>query len=277
MGRLVDILIYDGVNLLDVAGPAQAFEAASEVVNRAYEIRYVSPDGGSVRASSGLCMSADARLSGTDSAHDLLIPGGRGVDALLTDRRLMNTIAVRAQGQGRMISVCSGAMALAEAGVLDGLSATTHWAREDQARSYPKVRWDLDKINIAQGKVHTSAGVTAGIDLALALIQSDCGPSVALAVARELVVQLRRTGGQSQYAFHLAGQFTGDDTLATLIEKIVSEPYRDWTLEPMAATAGMNTRHSPGGSSESWASRPHNMSRRSASIMRAICCNRGCR
>lgn len=242
MARCIDILIYDDVNLLDVAGPAQAFEAANEEVPAAYTIRYVSPDGRSVTASSGLRLAADAALSRAARDRDLLVPGGSGVDALLADVTLMETIAARAKGDARMISVCSGAMALAHAGVLDGLTATTHWARQEQTKNYPHVTWDLDKISIAQGKVFTSAGVTTGIDLAMSLIQADLGPSVALAVARELVVQLRRTGGQSQYAFHLAGQFTGDDTLATLIEKIVTEPHRDWTLEPMAAAAGMNTR-----------------------------------
>ena len=242
MTRVIDILIYDEVNLLDVAGPAQAFEAASGEVPAAYALRYVSPSGRPVRASSGLRLTAEAKLSPDDLDHDLLVPGGSGVDALMADGRLMATLATRAAGPARIISVCSGAMALAKAGVLDGLTATTHWARQDQTKAYPNVDWDLDKISIAQGKVFTSAGVTTGIDLALSLIQSDLGPSVALAVARELVVQLRRTGGQSQYAFHLAGQFTGDDTLATLIEKIVTEPQRDWTLEPMAAAVGMNAR-----------------------------------
>jgi transcriptional regulator GlxA family with amidase domain len=133
-------------------------------------------------------------------------------------------------------------MLLAQAGVLDGIAATTHWAREEQTKNYPDVAWDLDRISISHGKVFTSAGVTTGIDLALAIIQADCGPSAALAVARELIVQLRRTGGQSQYAFHLAGQFTGDGTLAQLIEQIVARPNLDWTLEAMADAAGMNTR-----------------------------------
>ncbi len=240
--RTIDVLLFDDVNMLDVAGPVQAFETARINGRRKYEMRFLSPDGQAVRTSCGLRLVADGRLSRGEKGNDLLVPGGAGIDALAADKNIRDIVRARAGGSGRMISVCSGALLLAAAGVLDGLQATTHWSRLEDTRSYPAVSWDLDRISISQGNVHTSAGVTTGIDLALALIQTDCGPTEALAVARELVVQLRRTGGQSQYAFHLAGQFTGDDTLSKLIEQIVTQPHLDWTLETLAERAGMNTR-----------------------------------
>lgn len=240
--RKIDVLIFDGVNLLDVAGPVQAFETAVFKGEKSYTHRFVSPDGKPVRACCGLQLSADAKLSENGNSDDLLIPGGAGVDDLIEHAYVLKTIQKRAIRGGRIISVCSGAIILAAAGVLDGLSATTHWSRLEDTRHYPAVSWDLDRISISQGNVYTSAGVTTGIDLALAIIQADCGPAAALAVARELIVQLRRTGGQSQYAFHLAGQFTGDNTLAKLVEQIVTEPHLDWSLEAMADKVAMNPR-----------------------------------
>ncbi len=240
--RKIDVLLFDGVNLLDVAGPVQAFEAANLAGRARYQTRFVSLDGKPVHACCGLKLTPDARLAPEARGYDLLIPGGKGVDDLLGKPGCLKTIRRRAGGDGRTLSVCSGALVLAAAGVLDGHRATTHWSRLEDTRKYPSVLWDLDRISISQGNVHTSAGVTTGIDLALAIIQADCGPAAALAVARELIVQLRRTGGQSQYAFHLAGQFTGEDALASLIERIVTEPHLDWSLETMADTAGMNPR-----------------------------------
>ncbi|MEM9241578.1 MAG: helix-turn-helix domain-containing protein, partial [Pseudomonadota bacterium] len=242
MPRAVDILLFEQLNLLDVAGPVQAFEAANDNCETAYALRFVSAEGKPVRASCGLQLSPSARFSARGVGNDLLIPGGTGVDAQIKNEDTLEVIQRYNAGSGRVISVCSGAMLLAAAGVLDGLVATTHWTRLDQTRDYPEVAWDLDRISASQGKVYTSAGVTTGIDLALAIIQADCGPSVALAVARELVVQLRRTGGQSQYAFYLAGQFSGDDTLAKLIERVVANPHLDWSLEAMADISGMHPR-----------------------------------
>ncbi|MDD9721051.1 DJ-1/PfpI family protein [Sulfitobacter sp. PR48] len=240
--RNIDVLLFDDINLLDAAGPVQAFEAANTDNRIRYQTRYVSLDGAPVRAGCGLRLVADARLSAAAGGADLLIPGGAGVDALTTNTGLLEIIRKRAGTEGRLISVCSGALVLAAAGVLDGLKATTHWSREEDTRNYPGVFWDLDRINITQGKVFTSAGVTTGIDLALSIIQADCGPKVALSVARELVVQLRRTGGQSQYAFHLAGQFAKGETLTELIEKVVAAPHLDWSLDALADAAGMNAR-----------------------------------
>lgn len=242
--RTIDVLIFDGVNLLDVAGPVQAFDCAHFQDKPVYRHRYVSPDGRSVQASCGLSLQPEDALSAKSRSNDLLVPGGDGVDALTLDKAVLATIRAWASrpGEARLISICSGALILAAAGVLDGQKATTHWSRKVQTRRHPGVQWDLDRICISGAGIYTSAGVTTGIDLALSIICADCGNASALAVARELVVQLRRTGGQSQYAMHLAGQFQPEDALAELIEAVISDPGRDWTVEHLADASGMNTR-----------------------------------
>ncbi|WP_371171379.1 GlxA family transcriptional regulator [Aliiroseovarius sp. 2305UL8-7] len=241
--RTLDVFLFDGVNLLDVAGPVQAFDTARYDGNNVYEHRFVSLDGQEVTASCGLAMSVAGPLTSASNADDLLIPGG-AVDQFLDHQPLLGIIAARSRrtGDERLISICSGALILAASGVLDGMAATTHWRRETIIRDYESVKWDLDLICTESDRIFTSAGVTTGIDLALSIIRKDCGTSVALDVARELVVQLRRTGGQSQYAMHLAGQFTPDDSLTRLIEQIVARPEQTWSLEALAAEAGMNTR-----------------------------------
>lgn len=241
--RTIDVFLFEGVNLLDVSGPVQAFKTALVGGRRAYRLRYVSLDGKSVTTCCGLVLGAEATLSAASVTQDLLIPGGTGVDAITANPRLRDIVQRRAASErARVISVCSGALVLAAAGILDGLVATTHWSRAASTLTYENVLWDLDRISTSNERIFTSAGITTGIDLALGIIRADCGAQVALDVARELVVQLRRTGGQSQYAMHLAGQFTRDDALARLIEQVVSQPHLNWTLEALADTAGMNAR-----------------------------------
>lgn len=242
--RTIDVLIFDGVNLLDVAGPVQAFDSARFRDARVYRHRYVSPDGRPVKASCGLTLQPEDALSANSRSNDLLVPGGVGIDAVTQNAAVLSIVRVWASKpeNARLISICSGALVLAAAGVLDGQKATTHWSREAETRRHPSVQWDLDRICVAGAGIYTSAGVTTGIDLALSIIRADCGNASALAVARELVVQLRRTGGQSQYAMHLAGQFQPQDALAKLIEAVIADPRRDWTVEHLADAAGMNAR-----------------------------------
>ena len=242
--RTIDVLLFDDVNLLDVSGPVQAFKSASMQGRTKYKIRFVSLDSEPVHACCGLMLTPEAKLDQNSPSDDFLIPGGIGVDALLPNKTLRQVIQHRAtqNSGGRLISVCSGALVLAHAGVLDNHPATTHWSRAQDIRNYPDVDWDLDQISTSHNRIFTSAGVTTGIDLALAIIRADCGQETALAVARELVVQLRRTGGQSQYAHHLAAQFTDDSNLTQLIEQVVTHPHRDWSLNALANTANMNAR-----------------------------------
>lgn len=242
--RIIDVLLFDGVNLLDVAGPVQAFEVARFNGDKIYQTRFLSLSGCAVTASCGLVMSVTGTLFEGAVGNDLLVPGGAGIDAVAARQDVQEHLRQRQAipGDGRLISVCSGALALAEAGILNGHVASTHWSRAPQLAAYPNVHWDLDRIFTIEERLCTSAGITAGIDLALALIRADCGGAAALGVARELVVQLRRTGGQSQYATHLAAQFTEDEGLARLIELVVSDPARPWTRESLADAAHMTSR-----------------------------------
>ena len=242
--RTIDVLLFEGVNLLDISGPVQAFTSASTQEHARYKIRFVSLDGAPVHACCGLMLTPKAILDQNSPSDDLLIPGGIGIDALLTNTTLHQIIQshARRKTDGRLISVCSGALILAHAGVLDQHRATTHWSRAQNTRDFPDVLWDLDQISTSHNRIFTSAGVTTGIDLALAIIRADCGPQTALAVARELVMQLRRTGGQSQYALHLAAQFTDDSKLTQLIEQVVTHPHYDWSLTALADTAHMTPR-----------------------------------
>jgi transcriptional regulator GlxA family with amidase domain len=186
----IDVLLFDGVNILDLAGPVQAFKSALIAKKRAYGLRFVSVDGQAVRAccGHGLKPNAKAELSQAHSKtpRDLLVPGGAGVAAALTNAALRALIEgwSHQHPEGRVTAVCSGALLLANSGVLDGKPATTHWSRDREiTRHFPKVLLDLDQIYILQEGLATSAGVTAGIDMALSLVQADCGGACALQVA----------------------------------------------------------------------------------------------
>lgn len=243
--RLIDVFIFDDVNVLDIAGPVQAFDNALFNDSKVYRHRYVSLDGKPVRASCGLRLVADERLSVSSDANDLMFPGGTGVTDHFDRPEIKNVIRARSEREddGRLISICSGAIFLAAAGVLDGKEATTHWSREAFVKQrFEKVLWDLERIYTLSPRVFTSAGVSTGIDLALAIIRMDCGARSALAVAQELVVYLKRSGGQGQFSSSLAGQFEMEDSLALLVEKIVSAPRLDWTLETMAGEVAMSSR-----------------------------------
>lgn len=245
MPRKIDILMFDDVNMLDVIGPSDAFDQARLQGEPAYTIRYISMHGEPIRAACGLRVAADGKLSKTSSADDLLIPGGDGVDALLQNQSLSHILqnwADKTDGS-RLISVCSGSLLLAMAGVLDGKPATSHWRRREQAiKDFPNVQWNLDALHTCHHNLYTSAGVSAGIDLALAIIKQDCGAMAALDVAQEMVVYLHRHGGQSQFSDVLKAQFAMEEPLALLVEKITSNPATNWTLESMAEKVNMSSR-----------------------------------
>ena len=163
---------------------------------------------------------------------DLVVPGGAGIDEArrcTLIKRYLKSFSLNTDF--RIISICSGALLLAEAGVLDGRSATTHWEREQTAlHCFPLVFWNMDRIYVRDGSVYTSAGVTTGIDLSLEIIREDCGGIEALAVARELVVSMKRSGGQTQYTDLIESQLCYDDIIAELISHMQSNPAKSWTL-----------------------------------------------
>ncbi len=241
--RLIDILLFDGLNILDVAGPVQALSSANADGTERYRLRFVSADGKGVTSSCGLRLQADA-IASPDGGQDLLVPGGGGVDRVMENRRMLEIVAAwPVDDNRRVVSICSGALILASAGLLKGRKATTHWQRAAQAhRQFPEVRWDTDALYHADGNVLTSAGVASGIDLALEIIRRDHGSPLALTVARQLVVYLKRSGGQSQFADLLEAQFSGDRELGRLVEALERDPGGDWTLETMAEAAGLTPR-----------------------------------
>lgn len=199
MTRTIGFLVFPGFNILDLSGPLAAFDTASrDCVPPPYRLRVISEHGGAVESSAGLPVLTEP--VDTEPLDTLVVAGGRGVPQALESARLLAFIRQAATAR-RVTSVCTGAFLLAAAGLLDGRRATTHWLQAAALqRLHPQVRVEMDRIFIQHGPVWSSAGVTAGIDLALALIEQDLGVDAARAVARTLVVYHRRPGGQSQFS-----------------------------------------------------------------------------
>ncbi|MEO3434519.1 helix-turn-helix domain-containing protein [Inquilinus sp. CAU 1745] len=243
MPHRIEILAFADAQLLDVTGPAQVFATANDLTpagtSKPYEIAIVSalPD---VVTSSGIVLRAEPLSLGEADVGTLIVSGGYGVDAACRDRSLIVWIHRRAGMASRVASVCSGAILLAEAGLLDGRRAVTHWQRcAEFASRFPSVRLDPDPIFVCDGTIWTSAGITAGIDLALAMVEADCGRALALAVARQLVVFLKRPGGQAQFSCALALQ-GADAKFEELHAWITDNLSRD--LSALADQAGMSLR-----------------------------------
>lgn len=237
MSRQVFVLVFPGFQLLDAAGPIAAFEAAA-----GYHVRIIAVKPGAVRSSSGVSLIAQGLPRGAPDGT-LLLAGGEGVDATLGDETLLRFVRRYAARQQRVASVCSGSLLLAAAGLLDGRTATTHWSRTVQfRRQFPAVNLDADRIFVQDGAIWTSAGITAGIDMALALITLDMGSDVARAVAQELVVYYRRPGGQSQFSALLAMQGAQNrfDPLLDHVRRHLGERH---SVEDLAMRACMSPRH----------------------------------
>jgi transcriptional regulator GlxA family with amidase domain len=245
--RLIEVLAFPQVQLLDVTGPLQVFASANDHVVQSggrppYLLRVVAQGGFGVLTSAGLGLAAGP-LPDTESALDtLMVAGGPGVDEAAKSAVLIDWVRARAMRARRVASVCTGAFLLAAAGLLDGRRAATHWSVcEAFARRFPAVHVEPDPIFVRDDRIWTSAGVTAGIDLALALVEEDLGRTVALAVARYLVVFLKRPGGQAQFSATLSLQ-AAEDRFGALHEWITSNLDRDLSLPLLADQAGMSER-----------------------------------
>ncbi|MGW7026637.1 GlxA family transcriptional regulator [Streptomyces xanthophaeus] len=243
--RNVLVVLYDGVQSLDVTGPVEVFAALGHFPGRdAYAIRTVSPGGAPVRTTSGLALLPDGDLEGArpGPGTTLLVPGGQYTADF--EPRLTDWLRAHGGAAGRLVSVCTGGLLLAEAGLLDGRRATTHWnVCEQMARDYPAVEVEPDPIFVRDGPVATSAGVTAGIDLALALVEEDHGRDVALKIARHLVVFLRRPGNQAQFSAQLEAQTARREPLRDVQQFITEHPGGDLSVEALAARARLSPRH----------------------------------
>ncbi len=238
--------MFSDVQILDVAGPLQVFAAANDVADgegqappyRVSTMAQTSP----IVSSSGLALVVTP-LSKIDQPVDtLIVAGGAGVHAAAEDLGLLQWLSHRASLARRIVSICSGAFLLGAAGLLDGKRAVTHWKQcAKLAALFPKAQVETNPIYINDGAVWTSAGVTAGIDLSLALVEEDLGHAVELAVARDLVVFLRRHGGQAQFSDHLALQASHRD-FAQLHSWIAANLAADLSVTALAARTGMSER-----------------------------------
>jgi transcriptional regulator GlxA family with amidase domain len=241
MTRNLAVIIFPEFQILDATGPIAAFEIAGRLSPGTYRLEVLAEGGGAVASSSGVRLLAEPL---SDVAYDtLLVAGGNGSRNYADLAPTVDWLRRRAPEMRRTASICSGAYLLAEAGLLDGKRATTHWSRSDHfARRYPKVRLEPDRIFVREGEVWTSAGITAGIDLALALIEDDLGADIARKTAQQLVVHQRRPGGQSQFSALLDmggvnGRFA---ELMDWMRERLSEPL---SVERLADRAAMSPRH----------------------------------
>jgi transcriptional regulator GlxA family with amidase domain len=246
--RDVVIVGFPGVQPIDVVGPHEVFAGANSVLEdlgraACYRVTVVSSEG-QVQSASGLRVLTDS-LPGSSTAIDtLVIPGGDGVFHALHDRHLVDWVRRTAPRCRRVACVCTGSFLAAEAGLLDGRSVTTHWARAEQlARLFPEVRVDAEPLYRRDGNVWTSAGVTAGIDLSLALVSDDVGTVVAQTVSRWLVMFLHRPGGQSQYAAPVWTRHADRDGIRVVQQMVEADPGGDHSVTAMARRAAMSPRH----------------------------------
>jgi transcriptional regulator GlxA family with amidase domain len=249
--RQVAIVAYPGVQSLDVTGPLEVFAGAQQLIlaglsdGRGYEIQIISRDGAPLRTSSGLTLVPDADVRGArDGLDTLIVAGGTGCEQAAKDSELIEWIARSAATSRRTAAVCTGAFLLARAGLLDGRRATTHWsAASELARRFPDVDVDAEPIFLRDGNIWTSAGVTAGMDLALALVEEDLDREAALTIARHLVLFLRRPGNQSQFSATLAAQQPVREPLREVQRLVMEDIAGEHSVETMARRAHMSTRH----------------------------------
>lgn len=244
--RTVALIGYEGVQSLDLVGPFEVFRMANLYgAAKAYDVKLASPAGGDIVTNSGLRLAGSVRLKSLPRDLDIiLIAGGdeRGVRGAVNSE-IVAWVRARAGATQRVGSVCSGAFVLAAAGLLDGRRATTHWeACDELRRQHPGVQLEPDAIYVADPPYYTSAGVTAGFDLCLSFVEADCGADVALAVARNLVLFMRRPGGQTQYSAALNVQSAATPRIRKLVSQIAADPTGDLSLPKLAERAGMTER-----------------------------------
>lgn len=251
--RTIAVAAYHGAELLDVTGPIEVFNMLNRCLGEeaarssGYQILLLAQQPGPFSSSSGVKLVADMAWGDLAEEVDTIIVPGSPDDALaaaMNDPELPAWLRSARTRARRMVSVCTGAFLLAEAGLLNGLRATTHWLDLDRLqRDYPQVLVEKDAIFTVDGSVATSAGVTAGLDLALALVEEDFGRKMALTVARRLVMFLKRPGGQAQFSTHLRAQMVEGGQLAALLCWLRENPGRQVTVEELAGKAAMSPRN----------------------------------
>lgn len=245
--RRVGLVLFEGVTALDLVGPAEAFSAArqgpDDKPRPAYELLVLGVSRRSCVAESGVKLSPDCRLDEAPPLDTLLVPGGVGLREPPTNELVASFVRKRAPKLRRVAAVCTGIYGVAPTGLLDGRRVTTHWSfAADVARRFPRLNVAPDELFIKDGRYYTAAGVTSGIDLSLALIEEDLGPARALAVARELVVYMKRQGGQTQFSEPLKLQIASRDRLGELADYVTSNLERDLSVPLLAKRLGLSPR-----------------------------------
>jgi transcriptional regulator GlxA family with amidase domain len=243
--RRVVIVTYSGATLLDVVGPADVFDLATRLgASPGYELVLGSVAGGPTRASNGLVLDTIPLTRVRSAIDTLVVVGGIQARQHDHDERLLRAVRRLSARSRRVTSVCTGAFLLAAAGLLDGRRITSHWAWcEALARRYPAVSVEPDRIFVRDGDVWTSAGITAGMDLALALVEDDHGADLARTVARWMVLFVQRPGGQTQYSTHLALPAAHRPDVRGVLDAIAADPGEDHSVAALARHAGLSERH----------------------------------
>jgi Transcriptional regulator containing an amidase domain and an AraC-type DNA-binding HTH domain len=241
----IGILGFDGIQALDLVGPSDAFTVATTASGeRCYEVVVIGISAKPFRAESGVIFHPHETLRTASAVDTLIVPGGRGLRVERTNKQISQWIGSHAAQIRRIACVCTGTYGIAPTGLLNGREVTTHWRfAEDLQRRFPKLMVSGNALFLKDGRFYTSAGITAGIDLSLALIEEDFGPRVALRTARELVVYMKRTGGQEQFSEPLQFQITSADQFSELAAWILRNLDADLSLEVLAKRACLSGRH----------------------------------
>jgi transcriptional regulator GlxA family with amidase domain len=244
----IGIIGYEQANALDLAGPAEAFASALRdngkgKLERCYEVMIIGLTRRAFTTESGLVFQPTTAFATAPKLDTLIIPGGCGLRDVRINRKVAAWVRERAKTTRRVASVCTGLYGLAATGLLDGRRVTTHWRfAADAARRFPALKMNPNALFVKDGQFYTSAGVTAGIDLALAMIEEDAGSKVALAAAREMVVYLKRAGGQEQYSEPLQFQTQSSDRFAELVTWMTNNPTAAMSVENLARRAALSPR-----------------------------------
>ncbi|MDX1885405.1 GlxA family transcriptional regulator [Mycolicibacterium sp. 120270] len=240
--RVVAIVVYDDVTMLDVAGAGEVFAEANRFGGD-YQIKIVSVDGRDVTTSIGVRLGVTASVASIESADTVLVAGSDNLPARPVDPALVEAVKSVAGRTKRLGSICTGSFILAQAGLLSGRRATTHWRNvRSLARAFPDITVEPDAIFVRDGDIFTSAGISAGIDLALALVEQDHGPDLVRDVARWLVVYLKRAGGQSQFSSLIEANPPPQSALRVVTDAIAADPGADHSVKSLAARASLSTR-----------------------------------
>jgi len=244
--KKIGLLAYQDMQSLDLIGPLDVFGMANTSTSGKppYQLHVIGLDANPVHAENGLIVTPNCTLDDAPALDSLLIPGGIGSRVTATDARLLDWLRDRATTTRRVVSVCTGIYVLAATGLLDGRQVTTHWRyAADVARRYPALDIQPDQLFLRDGRFATSGGLTAGMDLALALVEEDLGAVTALAVARELVMYIKRPGNQAQFSAPLAAQSQGRGRMADLLKWLLDHLAETLSVERMAESVAMSPRN----------------------------------